>query len=261
MTAPREWNAEAYQRLSEPQFNWGLRVLERLPLEGHETVIDAGCGTGRLTSVLLDRLPRGRVIGVDQSSNMIEEASRRLAGRSVSFVCADLTRFVASEPVDAIFSTATFHWLRDHDALFASLYGSLRPGGRLVAQCGGAGNLEKFHACAEEVAAQPEYREWFVGFEAAWNFQGAEATAERLRRAGFGEVKCWLEEAPTTFADRETFREFAGTVVLRQHLGVLPEGERAGFLAGVVEKAGAVGLDYVRLNIEGRRGGLRCRGR
>jgi SAM-dependent methyltransferase len=123
MSAPHEWDAEAYQRLSDPQFAWGLRVLERLPLEGGETVIDAGCGSGRLTGVLAQRLPRGHVIAVDRSTNMIEEARRRLAelGDRVTFVCADLTTFVSDVPVDAVFSTATFHWLHDHDRLFASI--------------------------------------------------------------------------------------------------------------------------------------------
>jgi trans-aconitate 2-methyltransferase len=254
-----EWDAEAYQRLSEPQFAWGLRVLERLPLEGHETIIDAGCGSGRLTAVLAERLPRGRVIAVDRSTNMIEEARKRLAGlgERVTFVCADLTTFVSAEPADAVFSTATFHWVKDHDRLFESIYRCLRSGGRLVAQCGGTGNLERFLAHAEGIGAREPFAEHFVDLERTWNFQGPEATADRLRRAGFVDVACGLEDAPTPFADKATFRAFIGAVVLRSHVAKLPNEElRARYLDEVVAavaRSGPFELDYVRLNISARR--------
>ncbi len=259
MSSAHEWDAEAYQRVSDPQFNWGLRVLDRLPLEGGETVIDAGCGSGRLTSMLAQRLPRGRVIAVDRSTNMIEEARRRLAplGDRVQLVCADLTTYVADTPADAVFSTATFHWLHDHDRLFESIHRSLRSGGRLVAQCGGVGNLERFHAHAEDVLRREPFAKWFVGFEPAWNFQGPDATAQRLRRAGFTDVTCDLEEAPTPFQDATAFREFIRTVVLRHHLARLPDDAlRERYLDEVVAMSKAEGrplleLDYVRLNMSG----------
>ncbi len=257
MSAPHEWDAEAYQRLSDPQFAWGLRVLERLPLEGGETVIDAGCGSGRLTGVLAQRLPRGHVIAVDRSTNMIEEARRRLAelGDRVTFISADLTTFVSDVPVDAVFSTATFHWLHDHDRLFASIHRCLRPGGRLVAQCGGAGNLERFHAHAERVCLDEPFAKWFVDFEPAWNFQGPDATSTRLQRAGFVDVACNLEDAPTPFVDETTFREFVRTVVLRHHLARLPDDAlRTRYLDAVVAHvAPSFELDYVRLNLSARR--------
>jgi trans-aconitate 2-methyltransferase len=256
-----EWDAEAYQRLSEPQFAWGLRVLDRLPLEGDEAVMDAGCGSGRLTAVLAARLPRGRVLAVDRSSNMVEEARRRLAplGDRIAFACADLAAFVAEPPVDVVFSTATFHWIHDHDRLFASLHACLRPGGRLVAQCGGEGNLARFLAHAGSVAGGDTFARFFEAFEPTWNFQNPAATAERLRRAGFVDVACTLEDAPTPFADEATFRAFLRTVVLRAHLDALPDEEtRDRFLDAVIRKveaAGPLALDYVRLNLTARRAG------
>ena len=259
MSFAHEWDAEAYQRLSDPQFTWGLRVLERLPLEGSETVIDAGCGSGRLTGVVAERLPRGHVIAVDRSTNMIDEARRRLAafGERIAFVCADLTTFVSETPADAVFSTATFHWLHDHDTLFASIHQCLRPGGRLVAQCGGAGNLERFHAFAEQVYLTEPFAKWFEGFEPAWNFQNPITTCDRLRRAGFVDVACDLENAPTPFDDEATFRGFIRTVVLRHHLARLPdEALRASYLDEVVaaaRKSGPLELDYVRLNMSATR--------
>ena len=257
-TTTHEWDASAYQRLSEPQFEWGKRVLARFTPGLDHTVIDAGCGSGRLTALLAEKVPQGRVIAVDRSENMIAEARARLAelGERVSFVCADLATFVVEEPVHAVFSTATFHWVMDHDRLFASVRACLRPGGQLVAQCGGAGNLRVFHAHAERVYREAPFWSWFDGFMPGWNFQGPDATAERLRFSGFSEVACALENAPTPFADEATFRGFLRTVVLRIHLARLPDEERReAFLDAViasVAKDGPLALDYVRLNISAR---------
>ena len=162
--SPKEWDAATYHRVADPQFNWGVRVLERLPLAGDETVIDAGCGSGRLTELLLERLPRGRVIALDRSSNMLEAVRGRLlprhAGR-LELMEADLGALSLEGVADAVFSTATFHWVLDHRALFGGLRRALRPGGRLVAQCGGAGNLDRFLARTEALCAEEPYRRWF----------------------------------------------------------------------------------------------------
>jgi len=136
---PGEWYPGAYERLSDPQYRWGLAVLERIPLRGDETVVDPGCGTGRLTAVLLERLPLGRVIGVDRSQNMLDQAASRLGprhGERVELVRADLGAFALGRVADLVVSTATFHWVLDHERLFRELFAALRPGGRLVAQSG-----------------------------------------------------------------------------------------------------------------------------
>ncbi len=152
MTA--DWDARTYDRVADPQTRWGATVLDRLPLRGDERVLDAGCGSGRVTELLLERLPDGQVVALDGSAAMIDEARRRLAtaeaaGR-VTFVTADLLDPLPIDPpVDAILSTATFHWITDHDALFRNLAAVIRPGGRFVAQCGGAGNVATVLAAAE----------------------------------------------------------------------------------------------------------------
>ena len=109
----REWNATSYHRVSNPQFAWGMAVLARLVLRGDERVIDAGCGSGRLTSELLARLPRGRVVAVDRSRNMLEQARATLApfGSRVRFVEVALPPIPVAGWADVVFSTATFHWV------------------------------------------------------------------------------------------------------------------------------------------------------
>jgi trans-aconitate methyltransferase len=255
-----DWDAKAYERISDPQFQWGLRVLERLPLRGDETVVDEGCGAGRLTAVLLDRLPGGRVIALDGSEAMLATARESLSryGERVSFVRADAATWTASPPVDAVFSTATYHWVLDHDALFASVAASLRAGGLLVAQCGAAGNLSRIRGRTAALRARPEYASFFRGFREPWTYATPEETRARLQRAGFDPVKVWTEPAPARFESAAAFGEFVTKVVLRDELPRLPDdAARARYLAELVEAAEkddpALTLDYVRLNIDARR--------
>src|SRR5579863_4275410 len=155
----RAWDGGVYDRISAPMEALGRAVLDRLELAGDETAIDAGCGSGRVTEALIERLPRGRVIAVDASPSMVAAARERL-GRSgidperIEVREEDLLELEVREPVDAILSTATFHWIADHDRLFARLRTALRPGGRLVAQCGGKGNIDQLRGVAGTILAR-----------------------------------------------------------------------------------------------------------
>ena len=252
--ATGDWNAPKYDRVADPQTRWGAEVLERLPLEGGETVLDAGCGTGRVTELLLARLPRGRVIALDFSARMLAQARQRLArfGDRVSYVEADLGRpLPLDEPVDAVLSTATFHWVMDHDALFANLAAVLRPGGWLVAQCGGFGNVATMLRVAREV---------HPGFTRRHNFQTPESTAARLEASGFDSIEAWLSEAPTRFDPGAPFEAFLETVCLRTFLDELPPAEREPFVKAVAARMPEPVLDYVRLNITARRSGRATHG-
>jgi trans-aconitate 2-methyltransferase len=244
----RDWDAATYDRVSAPQVEWAQKVLERLPLSGDETVLDAGCGSGRVTQLLLERLPRGHVVAVDAAPSMVEHAREALDPERTTVLQANLTELVLDEPVDAAFSNAVFHWIADHDALFARLHAALRPGGRLVAQCGGEGNVERFHEAARAVARDDPYAPYLAGWQGPWNFAGAEQTAARLERAGFTEVETWLEPSPVTPPDPLTF---VRTVCLGPHLQQLPEHLREPYAAAVCERSGTT-LDYVRLNIQAR---------
>lgn len=257
MSTPAEWDATSYHRLSAPQFAWGRQVVERLRLEGGETVLDAGCGTGRLTALLLERLPRGRVVAVDLSQNMLEEARQHLStgfGGRVHVVRADLAALPFDATFDGVFSTAAFHWVPDHPRLFRSLYRSLRPGGWLVAQCGGASNIARLMRRASALMAADPYATHFSGWEDSKVFADEVTTAERLRAVGFTEVETELEPAPTVLSGADEFREFLTAVNMRAHLARLPEGPlRRRFVEELTEQAAAddppYSLDYCRLNM------------
>lgn len=243
---PREWNGELYDRISNPQSRWGTSVLERLVVAGGETVLDAGCGSGRVTEQLLERLPNGRVIALDGSASMLDAARERLvsAGSRVEFVQADLNMPLPIEaPVDAVVSTATFHWILDHDTLFRNLAAVIRPGGQLVAQCGGEGNIAGVMAAVDHLDPS--------GY-CAWTFASAEKTRERLTAAGFTEIDTWLHDEPTPIPAEE-FETFLAEVILGANLARLPVEEREGFVHAVAEQLPAPELDYVRLNIVARK--------
>lgn len=248
---PRDWDAPVYERLSGPQEAMGRAVLERLELHGDETVLDAGCGTGRVTALLLDRLRRGRVIAVDGSPAMIQRARERFAGaQRVQLRLMDLVELEVDEPVDAILSTATFHWIADHERLFGRLFEVLRPGGRLVAQCGGQGNIAPVVDAVERAARSEERFAPLRGWT-PWNFAGPGETEARLCDAGFADVRCWLQAWPVTTDDP---RSYLGTVSLGSHLERLADEDREPFVDAVMAEMDDPGrMDYVRLNIDARR--------
>lgn len=246
-SGPREWDAETYDAVSDPQFEWGVEVLQRLELRGDERAIDAGCGSGRVSAELLERIPDGELIAVDGSQAMIAKARERL-GEGIDYLVTDLVELEIEPPVDLIFSTATFHWIIDHGRLFERLHAALRPGGRLVAQCGGDGNVAEYAQAIAVAAAQPEFAAHFEDLSAMWNFAAPDVTERRLREAGFAEVKCWLQPKPVVPAQP---LEFITTVTLGPHLAQLPQELRRPFAEAVLEAAEKpLRLDYVRLNIE-----------
>jgi trans-aconitate 2-methyltransferase len=247
---PVEWDAETYERVSDPQYEWGLEVLERLELAGDEFVMDAGCGSGRVTEKLLERLPQGRVLAVDASESMIDKAREKL-GDHVDYLVADLAELELTEPLDVVFSTATFHWISDHDRLFARLRDALVPGGRLHAQCGGAGNVREHAEAIVGVAQRPEFAPHFADMQVLWNFATPEETERRLQAAGFTDVKAWLQPKPVRPADP---REFMRVVTLGLHLARLPADLHDPFIDAVADQMEEpVTLNYVRLNIEASR--------
>lgn len=254
-----EWNASRYHDISTPQQAWGRRVLERLPLAGSETVLDIGCGSGRLTAEIGERVPAGRVVGVDRSVAMLDQAAVWLRDRSpnATLVLADAVALPFRRAFDAVFSGATFHWIHDHAALFRSIVTTLRPGGRLVAQCGGGPNLALLYGRAERLMHEPWFAQYFQEWTEPTYFADVETTRRRLIAAGFIDVEVSLEPAPTTFDSPDEFREFIANVCLRHQGSRLPRAEWHSFLRELTIAAArdtpAFTLDYWRLNVAGRR--------
>jgi trans-aconitate 2-methyltransferase len=249
-----DWDAKTYDRLAAPQEAWAKDVLARLPLAGDETVLDAGCGSGRVTRLLLERLPRGRAIGVDGSASMIAVARNSLAGFGdrVELIHADLLELRLEEQADAVFSNAVFHWIFDHDALFRRLREALEPGGLLAAQCGGEGNVANWVAAVNRACAREPFAEFLDDGREPWHYATAAETEGRLLEAGFEDIRCWLEER---VVEPEDPREYVAVVGLATHHDRLPAELREAFTDAVAEELPRpLVLRYVRLNIEATAG-------
>jgi trans-aconitate 2-methyltransferase len=256
-----EWNAASYHKVSGPQTSWGQKVLNRLHVNGDERAIDAGCGSGRLTGELMERLPNGRLIAIDRSWNMLITARANLRpafDSRVAFVQVALPDLPFAGWADLVFSTATFHWIKDHDALFAGIFQALRTGGRLFAQCGGGPNLRRARELATDVMRSPQFARYFENWPGPWEYAYPDVTAGRLTRAGFIDVETNLEEAPTTLATEGDYREFVTTVIYHPHLERLPDATmKQTFIERVTALAATepvpFTLDYWRLNISARK--------
>jgi trans-aconitate 2-methyltransferase len=256
----REWNAATYHRISDPLFDLGMAVLARLELAGDETVLDLGCGTGRLTREVAARVPRGRVLGLDRSTNMVSMARtylEQVAGAPIDLLLADALALPLRGSVDAVFSTATLHWVLDHPRLFANIHDALKPGGQFVAQCGGGPNIARLRQRVDAVMQEPVFAPARARFQFPWNFANAETTASRLEAAGFVDVKTYVESAPIVQRDADAFGEFIRNVVCGPYLAAMTdEAQRDLFVERLTAAAERddppFELDYWRLNMSAR---------
>jgi trans-aconitate 2-methyltransferase len=217
------WDAQTYEKVADPQAAWADEIIARSGIKHGDVVLDAGCGGGRVTQKLLELTPN--VIAVDGDANMVEKARATLP-ESVPVYHQDLLELEIPDKVDVVFSCAVFHWITDHERLFQRLRAALKPGGRLVAQCGGYGNIQNV---LDIVGERP----------GRWLYAQPDETEERLRGAGFTEVRAWLEPKPTVPSDMATF---IATVILHKDPNARENAER---VASQIDH-----IDYVRLNME-----------
>jgi len=267
-----DWDAARYHRISDPQVAWGRTVAARLAPVAGERILDLGCGTGRLTEEIA-ATPGIFVAGLDRSAAMLREAvSRQVRGQTswgqtpvldsystMAYVRADGSALPFVDAFDAVFSAATFHWIPDHDRLFASIYRALKKGGRLIAQAGGAGNLEQLYGRARRLMRSPQYARFYASGSEPCHFENVSDTEARLQRAGFQDFEASLVSAPVPFEQPEGYAEFVAAVCLRHQLDRLTSEDRGVFIHRLTEEAikddPPLTLDYWRLNISARKAG------
>jgi len=246
------WDAKDYDSAHSYVWRLGEGVVELLAPRAGERVLDVGCGTGHLTARIAES---GAIVeGIDASAEMV--AAARANYPALAFRVADATTFEVERPVDAVFSNATLHWVRDADAVAGRIARALRRGGRFVAEFGGAGNArEVSRAIAAGLAA--------VGAPAfetlsPWYFPTIAAYAGVLERAGLEVTFATLFDRPTTVeAGIRSWVEMYGGMFL----GAVGAGRREDFLAAVEEagrgtlfREGKWVVDYRRIRVVAVRG-------
>jgi len=255
------WDAETYDTVSSIQEAWGSKVVGWRIWQGSEKVMDAGCGTGRLTKVLAGKVPSGVVYAVDIDHNMIQVASRNLkdAG-NVKFIESDISTANLPSKVDVVFSNAAIHWVHDHRRPFENFWNLLDEKGEIIIQCGGHGNLSRIISILDEIRQHGKFKEFFAGWQESWYFARPEDTSRLLHDTGFKDVQAHLTEDSATFADRDSFALFAKTVVMKPYLARLPNQElKDQFLESFLNeiesnhKSLRWVMDYVRLNIRAKK--------
>ena len=243
-----EWDARSYDALPLPHEHWGATAIARLRLTGDETVLDLGCGTGRDAEHLLTMLPRGHVVAVDGSSQMLGTLRGRLADDldRVTIVQADLRAPLRlGRTADAALSVAALHWLPDHAVVFRSVAEALLPGGQFVAECGGHGNIETFRTAVREVSG--------ADGSDIWNFADVQETTQDLQEAGFTDVAVRLVPDPARLERGEQLEAFIATVMLGAQLREMSSEDRRPFVCEVAQSLPEPIIDYVRLQISAMR--------
>ena len=190
---------------------------------------------------------------------MVEQARAYLEpdfGERIEVIRRDLLALNLDGVADVVFSTATFHWIPDQDGLFRNLARALKPGGRLLAQMGGKGNLQRTLRQVGAIERAPEFRAYFEGWDRPNVYPDKDETRQRLQAAGFHEIELELFPEPTSFSDATSFANFVRAVILRLNLQRLPDQSlRETFIDRLIDAASRddppYTLDYWRLNLSG----------
>jgi len=205
-----EWDGPAYDALPLPHQQWGKRTIAALNLQPTQTLLDAGCGTGRDAQVALETLTSGELICVDQSRTMLDQCRVALGDDPrVTIAQGDLDSPLPVDPnsIDAIMSVAALHWLSDHNNVWRNFFTSLKPGGRLATDAGGFGNLDRTLGLAMELFPETSFPSWY--------YANVEDTTSLLIEAGFTNCEVELRPHPTVLPSCETLVTYLQTLVFR----------------------------------------------
>lgn len=217
---PVEFDGQRYRQASAHQKEWGSRLISALALRGDESILDVGCGDGILTAQLADRVPHGRVVGIDASTGMIM-AARSNQRPNLAFVLCDICDADFAGEFDIVFSNATLHWIKDHAKLLRILHRSLKDGGALRVNFAADGNCQTWFRVARELMNADEFREAFAGFEWPYFMPPLDDYQQLLGDSPFSDSKLWGENADRYFPNVETmlgWLEQPSIVPFKQHL-------------------------------------------
>ena len=253
------WNARDYAASSTAQETWANELIEKLSFTGRETLLDIGCGDGKITYRMAKILGAGRVTGIDRSQNMIEFAAQTFAAPNLDFVQMCATQIKLCEKYDMAFSNAALHWVSDHAAVLRSLRANLKQGARILLQMGGAGNAAELFDVIDALIASQAWRAYFEDFQFPYTFCDVDYYHELLSSCGYQPRRLELIPKDMVHADRSGFVGWLRTTWF-PYTERLPTGElREKFLHDLgdaylrrcpVDTKGQTHVKMVRLEVE-----------
>ena len=261
----RQWDAQKYDKVSWLQERWGQDLIDGIKWNPtYQVIMDAGCGTGRVTKILAQKVgTKGTIYAVDVDPNMVSQAKLNLSSfENVHVIQSDIANVSLPDKVNVIFSNAVLHWISDHRRLFGhfwelltnALFAEKKSAGLLIAQCGGHGNLDNVRRILNQIIKLDDFESHFHDWAEPWYFAKPVDTEELLREIGFENIRVFLSDGTTNFSDRKSYSDFVSTVIMMPYLENLPNEQLKHrflklFLDRVEEMKLDWTLDYVRLNI------------
>ena len=258
------WNAADYHKSSPAQQLWAKELIAKLRLSNNSRVLDIGCGDGKVTAEIASQIPKGSVLGVDNSPEMIRFASDHFPPdkyRNLSFMQADAKALPFSDEFDVVFSNAALHWITDHRPVLAGIARSLRPEGRILIQMGGKGNADQAFEALDSLLKKPAWGQYFSGFSFTFGFFDPAEYRVWLIASGFEPLRVELIPKDMTYATREDFAAWIRTTWL-PWLARLPEHARTGFIEALIDEyllmfpadaGGTIHIRMVRLEAEAKK--------
>ncbi len=256
-----QWDAQEYERSSAAQQKWAHEMIPKLRLKGDEVLLDIGCGDGKVTAAIAARLPGGRVVGVDNSDDMISLARKRYheaSNPNLRFQKEDATKLPFHEEFDVVFSNAALHWIRDHLPVLNGVSRSLRPGGRIMLQMGGQGNASDVVALFHAHTNQRKWRLYFSNFEPPYAFYSSVEYRQWIRDVGLQPQRIELVPKDMTHEGRAGFEGWIKTTWI-PYIETVPPDLRTAFMTEFADqylerfppdRADKVHVQMVRLEVE-----------
>ena len=259
------WNAADYAKHSSVQQTWARELITKLKLKGHESVLDIGCGDGKVSAEIAGHLPNGSVLGVDNSDDMIALARTHFPTEkhpNLSFKLADARHLPFETAFDVVFSNAALHWIIDHNPVIASIDKSLKPGGRILLQMGGKGNAEAILATLETLFLKDAWQPYFSEFEFPYGFYDPQEYHSLLNKSALEPVRVELIPKIMSYDDKEGLAGWIRTTWL-PYTQRVPDDKRDAFIQHIVDQYvegnppdhnGKIHVNMVRLEVEAVKG-------
>jgi len=261
LNVTHNWDAAEYEKHSSPQQRWAHDVIRTLKLAGDERILDIGCGDGKVTAELAALVPKGQVLGIDSSENMVAFARRRFPPvhyPNLQFRWGNATRLDYRCEFDLVVSFASLHWVSDHLAVLSGIKRSLKPGGRTVLQFGGKGNAAMISDVANALTTDTRWKGYFKNFTYPWFFYSVEEYCGFVERTGLSAKRVQLVPKDMVHDGRDALTGWLRTVFL-PYTERLPEALREDFLGEVAnayverrppDENGDIHVKMVRLEVE-----------